>query len=206
MSLDELFTDSSLIPWGGKTTYKPVPRLDLVCWDDAREAKLRKLHAEGLSAGRIAAIFGDCTRNAIIGKLHRLGIRRLHTPSKTSTASRCAAMGLKPTRRTERPTPRKISRLDGEFKTAKKFERPAAVVPEFKRAPVPVMPVEEIQTVGVDIIEIKDHQCRWPLGATMDPASLFCGRQKAHGISYCDQHARRAFQPPQVRRRLKEIP
>lgn len=197
--------DSPSRPHNEKSRYDPIS------WDAERESKLRQMHAEGLSAGRISKIFGDCSRNAIIGKLHRLGLRRIFSASASSTATRHAvsAIGFKPSRVAERPKRRRLARLDAEFKAPKVFERPAAVIPQFKPVPLPPRQPESSDIpppLRVDLLDLRPHMCRWPIGDPRDEDFHFCGRQKSRRYPYCDHHARVAFQPLPGRRPVKEIP
>ncbi len=115
-----------------------------------------------------------------------------------------AALSLSPTKRQVVRTKRKFAGLDVE--PNKTFERPAAHVPEFKRERVEPKPVDDIPIVGVSFDELGPQHCRWPIGDPREEDFHFCGRQKSHGISYCDRHAQKAFQPLVIRRRAKDIP
>jgi GcrA cell cycle regulator len=71
-------------------------------------------------------------------------------------------------------------------------------------AVVPTVVIQEQVAPGalcIDLLDLREHMCRWPIGDPQDDSFHFCGRHKASGISYCDHHARQAFQP--VTRRKK---
>ena len=146
-------------------------------WTDERVAILKKLWLEGLSASQIAKQLGGVTRNAVIGKVHRLGLSGRATPSQPQ---RPVFKAPRPSRPVSTPSmaPRRIA--------------PSA--PE----PSPVYYAEEPGSATV--LTLGAHMCKWPIG---DPASdnfTFCGRRIGEG-SYCVEHARVAYQPQQKRGR-----
>ena len=68
--------------------------------------------------------------------------------------------------------------------------------------------VEELNipaALRVDLLDLKECMCRWPVGDPQDESFHFCGRQKSHGVSYCEHHARMAYQPVQARRRERRF-
>lgn len=163
-------------------------------WTDERVEQLKKLWAEGLSASRIAAELGGVTRNAVIGKVHRLG---LSGRVKTST--------------TPQQRPRRNARPNGPQRPASgpmtigatALKADPAPRPEPKAEPAPVeelvIPISERAT----ILTLTDSTCKWPIG---DPGTAdfhFCGRRSDPGIPYCQHHARIAYQPVSDRRREK---
>jgi GcrA cell cycle regulator len=162
-------------------------------WTQDREDLLKKLHGEGLSASQIAARVTatgfDVTRNAVIGKANRMGLTGGDKPRR-STRSR------KPRRK---PNPG-ISMVFGGRKSAKLFAevymQPEAFVP----GPEPVIP--EAERRGID--GLTEDQCRWPIGDPQMADFHFCNGVKVPGLPYCEHHCRRAYQPPQERR--KRIP
>ncbi len=146
-------------------------------WTEERVAILKKLWLEGLSASQIAKQLGGVTRNAVIGKVHRLGLSGRATPSQPA-----------------RPV----------FKAP----RPARPAPNPSLAPRRVVPsLPEPHTVyyveepgSATVLTLGAHMCKWPIG---DPASdgfTFCGRRIGEG-SYCQEHARVAYQPQQKKGR-----
>lgn len=154
-------------------------------WSDPKKVELlRKLYDEGCSCSLIAAqIGGTVSRNAVIGKLHRLGLTRSDTPRKVETYVR-------------KPRVQRTSSAHYEAKriTAKKF------MPEWMAEPF--VPAEDIQ-IPVEqrksLLELNTETCRWPVG---DPATedfYFCGGQAFAGKPYCATHCRLAYQPPTAR-------
>jgi GcrA cell cycle regulator len=150
-------------------------------WTDERVEVLKKLWLEGLSASQIAKQLGGVTRNAVIGKVHRLGLSGRAAPSQPT----------RPAFRTPRP-PRPAS-------PAVTHRRAEAPRPEPRPAPRPIPYVEEPGTATV--LTLGAHMCKWPIG---DPASTeftFCGRRAGDEGPYCVEHARVAYQPPQAKKK-----
>ncbi len=151
-----------------------------MAWTEDRVEVLTKLWAEGLSASQIAKRLGGVTRNAVIGKVHRLGLSGRAKPSRPKTVSKTRSA---PKRTAVKPrTPRK----------------PAPVV----QAPPPPPPVEAKPLPNGEyatILTIRDHMCKWPIG---DPAASdfrFCGRRIKEGEPYCEAHCNVAYQPSRRR-------
>ena len=159
-------------------------------WSDERVDLLRKLWSEGLSASQIAGRLGGVTRNAVIGKVHRLGL-----PGRATTSR------MKPPR-TRRPSGT-VKRQKPQFKQ----QGNPALRSLYQTDAEPYTPPEE--TIEIPLAERKSLQdltescCRWPIGDPQMPDFHFCNRKKVPGLPYCEHHARRAFQPPQARRRDK---
>ena len=157
--------------------------------DEAKVALLKQLYAEGHSASHIAARIGGVSRNAVIGKAHRLGLtgdpvvqRRM---SQRSRAKRTAASKQA---RWRRPMTSRLSRV-AELLAAEPF------TPE----PEIAIPVHERKT----LLQLSEKDCRWPIG---DGPYHFCGRQQVPGLPYCSHHSRRAYQTPQVAARQRAAP
>ena len=148
-----------------------------MAWDDERVELLKKLWAEGLSASQIASKMGGVTRNAVIGKVHRLGLSGRATPAKPKRGTSSETTTTFPV---EKPSITKTS-------------LPSAPEPEFT-API-ILDTGDLTTVAT----LQRNMCKWPVG---DPATddfHFCGQSTAPGKSYCAYHAHMAFQPPQRR-------
>ena len=64
-----------------------------------------------------------------------------------------------------------------------------------------VIPMAERKTIA----SLDECSCRWPIGDPQMSDFYFCGKNKVPGLPYCEFHARRAFQPPQSRRREREL-
>jgi GcrA cell cycle regulator len=154
-------------------------------WTQDREELLRKLYLEGLSASVIAARISctgfPVTRNAIIGKAHRLGLNG-HQP-RTSRGTRI---------RKRKPTAQKPPRYSEQRKSAKLFLEAEPFTP----GPELVIPLHERKTIAT----LAENDCRWPIGDPQHADFHFCNGTKVPGLAYCEHHCRRAYQPPQNKR------
>ena len=158
-------------------------------WTEDRVGALKKLWLEGQSASQIAkTLGGGVTRNAVIGKVHRLGLSGRAAPSqparttfpRAATRPRPAA----PAAPAQAPSaPRRIEAA---------APRPVMVAQPVAPAPTPELPgTATVLTLGA-------HMCKWPIGDPSSREFSFCGRRASEGV-YCVEHARVAYQP-QVRR------
>jgi GcrA cell cycle regulator len=189
-------------------------------WTDERVELLKKMWGEGQSASQIAKELGGVTRNAVIGKVHRLGL------SNRTTGATAAKADPKPKPKVEpKPTPPKA-----EAKPSPKTE-PARPVPAASPAsesrpiparkqiipagqPLPPQPsaneispealakVNEVEKKSkkITLMELTERTCKWPVG---DPATedfWFCGLPVQQGKPYCEAHVGVAFQPMSARR------
>ena len=159
-------------------------------WTDERVEILKKLWADGLSASQIANELGSITRNAVIGKVHRLGLA-----GRAKSASAASARPRKP--RANTPTIR-VSRPSMRGNTA----LAASVMYDMDLAHEPEM-VENVVPIGqrCSILELSDAKCRWPIGDPGMPEFFFCGGPSIEGAPYCSYHSRVAYQPFSDRRR-----
>jgi GcrA cell cycle regulator len=145
-------------------------------WTDERVEALKKLWLDGLSASQIAKQLGSgLTRNAVIGKVHRLGLSGRAT---ASTPQRAAFKTGRPPRPATpaKPAPRRIEAV---------VEAKAVVV---------VHAVEE--TGSATVLTLGARMCKWPIGDPSRDGFSFCGRANSDG-PYCSHHASMAYQPQQ---------
>ncbi len=146
-------------------------------WTEEREQRLRKLWEKGYTASQIAEMLGgDTTRNAVIGKAHRLKLAaRVASKQSKSPKKQDEASNLN---REERYISRK-----SKFKSMlldKNFE------------------VENPKKLE----ELSDKNCRWPIGHPDEENFYFCGRNPVEGFSYCKLHVLYAFQPKNQKEEL----
>ncbi|WP_439575762.1 GcrA family cell cycle regulator [Phreatobacter sp.] len=166
-------------------------------WTDERVELLKKLWNDGLSASQIAGELGSVTRNAVIGKVHRLGLSGRAKPT-ASTAPRAR----KTTRAAPSAPPRPsmpASRSNLAFKP-----RPAPMLLPQVEAARPAE-IDNVVPMGerCTIMELKEYSCRWPIGDPGKDDFRYCGARSGSGIPYCSYHARIAYQPVVDRRRDK---
>lgn len=166
-------------------------------WTDERVELLRKLWSDGLSASQVAAELGPgITRNAVIGKIHRLGLAER---AKTAATPRPRAA------KAARPQTASISapRSGGHAvhgNVALAFATQAVVVARVAPEEEVVIPMSE----RVTLMELRESMCRWPMGDPTTPEFRFCGANSPIGSGpYCAHHARVAYQPAQDRRRAR---
>ena len=164
-------------------------------WTDERVELLGKLWGEGLSASQIAALLGGgVTRNAVIGKVHRLGLSgraksgqpAAPRPAKPRAPSAPAAV--------VNPRPRVVLAAETEAAAIVAVVPPTA--PVIERVEIPV-------SERVSIMELRETMCRWPLGDPQSSEFGFCGGRTATGLPYCAAHCRIAYQPASERKRLR---
>jgi len=156
-------------------------------WTDERVEALKKLWLDGLSASQIAKQLGGVTRNAVIGKVHRLGLSGRAAPSQPA---RPVFKTPRPARPVATQTPRRA-----EAQPVVQPASAAAVTP----APLPVVYLEEPGSATV--LTLGAHMCKWPIGDPSTDGFTFCGRRTGQDGPYCTEHARMAYQPQQPRKR-----
>jgi GcrA cell cycle regulator len=156
-------------------------------WTDERVELLKKLWADGLSASQIAAELGGITRNAVIGKVHRLG---LSGRAKSSSAG--TARPRKPRAPGMMRVPR--SAIRGNTALAHAYEHDLEPEPELIEN---IIPLGQRRT----ILELNEDTCRWPIGDPGSAEFFFCGGHTLNGLPYCAYHSRVAYQPVSDRRK-----
>ncbi len=136
-------------------------------WSDDRIAQLKYLWQEGLSASQVADTLGGVSRNAVIGKVHRL---RLAGRGPYPSTPRCprSPRALRPAR----------------------SSRPSSAIAAIEMDPLPLA-----DGTFATMRSIDTQMCRWPIGDPATSAFHFCGRPHKEGSSYCEAHALRAHQP-----------
>jgi GcrA cell cycle regulator len=161
-------------------------------WTDERVEALKKLWSEGLSASHIAAELGGVTRNAVIGKVHRLGLAgRAKSPPFSAP-------------RPNNPRPHghmlRVSRpsVRGNTALAHAYELEAEAEPELVDN---VIPMGQRRT----LLELTESTCHWPIGDPGQPDFFFCGGQTVANLPYCAYHSRVAYQPVHTRRDRRPV-
>jgi len=174
-------------------------------WTDERVELLKKLWIDGLSASQIATELGGVTRNAVIGKVHRLSLSGRAKPASAPTAR-----ARKPAAATSRTgiAPR------GAAPTARPLVAGnTALKPMVQTAPEPrrAMRAEASDSVVVPIslhatiLTLTEQTCKWPIGDPSTEDFHFCGQRSGSGIPYCEYHSRIAYQPVHDRRRERKV-
>ncbi|MCC3860246.1 GcrA family cell cycle regulator [Pseudemcibacter aquimaris] len=144
-----------------------------MAWTDERVEKLRELWDKGLSASQIAKELAEgVTRNAVIGKAHRMGLASRPSPVKSDPAKRAAA--------------------------AKKKKAAAAATAAPKKAPATAKAAPA--TGKVSILDLTESMCKWPIGHPGEPDFHFCGKPSQPTFPYCANHCVEAYQVQQPRK------
>ena len=136
-------------------------------WTEEKVAKLKELWSKGHTASQIAEALGDTTRNAVIGKAHRLNLEA-RAPSKQS--SQTSTSVNRPVRRGSAPISRKA-----------KFQS--------------ILLDKNFEPDPKSLEELTDQTCKWPIGHPKEEKFYFCGRKPEGEFPYCKLHVLYAFQP-----------
>lgn len=159
-----------------------------MAWTEDRVEMLKKLWTEGLSASQIARQMGEVTRNAVIGKVHRLGLSGRATPARVSTA-RVATSTTRA--RTTQPSVAGAQIAYNADDALQEIE-PNPV-------PEPILSAEE----RTSVLNLTEHTCKWPIGDPGTKNFYFCGARSKVGNPYCETHVAQAYQPADRRRKRK---
>ncbi len=165
----------------------------LISWTDDRVESLKKLWQEGLSASQIAGRLGGVTRNAVIGKVHRLGLSGRATTSRQKSHRPRRPAAAVTQKRLAVAKPRFAQTGNSAFRALYQGDTDSVTAPIEEL----VIPEKERKYITT----LTENCCRWPIGDPQQTDFHFCGKGKVTGLPYCEVHARRAFQPPQARRR-----
>ena len=159
-------------------------------WTDERVELLKKLWQDGLSASQIAAELGSVTRNAVIGKVHRLGLSGRGQPTSTIKRQR---------RTTQATTMRRTRQTVSIGSLALQTNIEAIAELEFRPRRDVVVPIAKRLTIE----KLTEHTCKWPIGDPSHADFHFCGHDSLETGPYCEYHAGVAYQTPDPRRRLR---
>ncbi|WP_397542430.1 GcrA family cell cycle regulator [Roseovarius salis] len=198
-------------------------------WSDERVEKLKKMWAEGQSASQIAKELGGVTRNAVIGKVHRLGLSNRNGAGNGAAPESQAAE--KPAAAKPRPKSKPAPQPTAPKAEVKEEQPPAEPEAEEEAAPTtgrakPVIPagqplppqpsaneidpealakVSEVEKKAkkLGLMELTERTCKWPVGDPSTEDFWFCGLPVQAGKPYCEAHVGVAFQPMSSRRDRK---
>ena len=160
-------------------------------WTDERVETLKKLWQDGHSASQIAKQLGGVTRNAVIGKVHRLGLSGRAAPSS-------------PARPMYKPAPRPARAAAPAAHVPTSHAAPAHTAPVRREVVIAARPpmsapiVPYVESPGTaTVLTLGAKMCKWPIGDPASDSFSFCGRRSDDGTPYCVEHARVAYQPSQ---------
>ena len=201
-------------------------------WTDERIERLKHLWTQGMTASQIADELGGVSRNAVIGKAHRLGLQARPSPVKPNepdsaaeaaprpaapprepaarepAAAAPAAEAARPTEPAlaqQQPMPQIRSIGPGGFLRQGPGDQQSPIPPAPPRRLVPAKPSAEVAD-KTSLLDLNEKICKWPLGHPGEPDFHFCGRPANPGFPYCVDHCGVAYQAQLPRRDRRPPP
>jgi GcrA cell cycle regulator len=201
-------------------------------WTDERIERLKELWSKGTTASQIADELGGVSRNAVIGKAHRLGLQSRPSPVKPNEAPAAKAKEAPADAPWEEaapeapetepepapaaaappapaapaaPQPRVVSVGPGGFLRQGPGEQQAPIPPAPPRRLVPAKPSADVAD-KTSLLDLNEKICKWPLGHPGEPDFHFCGRPSNPGFPYCVDHCGVAYQAQLPRRDRRPPP
>ena len=202
-------------------------------WTEERIERLKKMWHDGATASQIADDLGGVSRNAVIGKAHRLGLEQRPSPVKPGEekegrkaaaapsaakaapkaevqSGRSAPATATPTSPTpaQRLSPQELQYRSigpGGFIRQGPGEQQAPIPPAPPRRLVPAKPSPEVAD-KTSLLDLNDRICKWPIGHPGEPDFHFCGEPANPGFPYCVQHCGVAYQAQLPRRDRRPPP
>ena len=205
-------------------------------WTDERIDRLKELWTKGMTASQIADELGGVSRNAVIGKAHRLGLQSRPSPVKPNEPAPVKAKG--------KPAPAADEGPRDEAAAAPKpapeaAPKPAAAAPApqqpqpqqprivsvgpggflrqgpgDQQSPIPPAPPRRLVPAKpsaevadkTSLLDLNEKICKWPIGHPGEPDFHFCGRPANPGFPYCVEHCGVAYQAQLPRRDRRPPP
>jgi GcrA cell cycle regulator len=203
-------------------------------WTEERIDRLKKMWQDGATASQIADELGGVSRNAVIGKAHRLGLEARPSPVKPGEEKEkpaAAAPAPKPAP-VERPAPKPAAAPTEQAAPAQPAARapragsdniqyrsigPGGFVrqgPGDQQAPIPPAPPRRLVPAKpspevadkTSLLDLNDRICKWPMGHPGEPDFHFCGNASNPGFPYCVEHCGVAYQAQLPRRDRRPPP
>ena len=148
-----------------------------MAWTDERIAQLKAGWEGGMTASQIAEKLGEVTRNAVIGKAHRLGLEARPSPVKGADSEVVAAVATAAS------------------------AAPAATVAAVPATPRPAPPkARSGKLARTTLLDLNEKVCKWPIGHPGETEFHFCGKPSQAGFPYCTEHCLLAYQAQLPRR------
>lgn len=167
-------------------------------WTDERVELLKKLWADGLSASQIATQLGGVSRNAVIGKVHRLKLSARGRTSSTQPRAKKAPATTGVAKSPSRPA-RTVTATVGATALAAQFDAEPVARQVVRPAENVVVPISR----KLALIELNERTCKWPNGDPLSEEFSFCGNEAGESGPYCGYHSKVAYQPVSERRRAR---
>ena len=171
-------------------------------WTDERVETLKRMWIEGQSASTIAKELGGVTRNAVIGKVHRLGLSNRagqapEAPAEAPAAPQPPAAIPEPATFSAEPPP---TSLRNRIIPAGQPLPPQPSANEISAEALASVREVEKGAARLSLMELTERTCKWPIGDPATEAFWFCGLPAQAGKPYCEAHVTVAFQPMSSRR------
>lgn len=154
-------------------------------WTEERVDRLRGLVADGLSAKLISRRFGDISRNAVLGKMHRLGLCQERVVTQTVVRAQPSPALAPPKKRRPRP------RVAVQSEPKSKPPPPSLSEPVATATKAGVWPGARM----ISLLALNSTTCRFPHGDPGEPGFAFCGADIMGGSVYCQIHHRLCYDP-----------
>ena len=203
-------------------------------WTEERIERLKAMWTEGATASEIAEKLGGVSRNAVIGKAHRLGLEARPSPVKPGEEKEQAAAAARPAAKAEaapkaapaaekqqpelpkpmpqpqrqRPQPEGVQYRSvgpGGFIRQGPGDQQAPIPPAPPRRLVPAKQSPEVAD-KTSLLDLNDRICKWPMGHPGEPDFHFCGEPSNPGYPYCVAHCGVAYQAQLPRRDRRPPP
>jgi GcrA cell cycle regulator len=204
-------------------------------WTDERIDRLKELWTNGMTASQIADELGGVSRNAVIGKAHRLGLQSRPSPVKPNEGGdEPSPSPFEPEARAEprpvetRAEPETELETEAEPAAAEPSPAPAAPQPQIRsigpggfvrqspgeqQSPIPPAPPRRLVPAKpspeiadkTGLLDLNEKICKWPIGHPGEPDFHFCGNPANPGFPYCVEHCGVAYQA-QIPRRDRRPP
>ncbi len=202
-------------------------------WTEERIERLKSMWTEGATASEIAEKLGGVSRNAVIGKAHRLGLEARPSPVKPGEEKEQSAAPAKPPKAEAAPKPAPAAEQPqqpparhipqpqrqrpqqegmqyrsvgpGGFIRQGPGDQQAPIPPAPPRRLVPAKPSPEVAD-KTSLLELNDRICKWPMGHPGEPDFHFCGQPSNPGYPYCVAHCGVAYQAQLPRRDRRPPP
>ncbi|WP_297323546.1 GcrA family cell cycle regulator, partial [uncultured Bartonella sp.] len=183
-------------------------------WTDERVELLKKLWSDGLSASQIAAQLGGVSRNAVIGKVHRLKLsgrgKTTKTTPRTKKQPETVVNNVTSGVRTNRSATTQPMAASSEVSQTKPSSIGAAALKidfiEDAVSEVNEQPSKDVvvpMSRHLSLLQLSENTCKWPVGDPLSEDFYFCGADAGESGPYCAFHAKLAFQPVSERRRIR---
>lgn len=174
-----------------------------MAWTEERIAKLKQGWEGGMTATQIAELLGEgVTRNAVIGKAHRLGLESRPSPVKAApedAAPRPAPAAAPAAKPVEPPAPPPAR--------AEPVAAPPPAAPASVAAKPAAKPAKGGKQARTTLLDLNEKVCKWPIGHPGEADFHFCGKASQAGFPYCTEHCLVAYQAQMPRRdRPKHLP